>query len=183
MKFSKVRYMQKERDPLNLGSLPAVPPPSDGWPAVRAELEKSHNRKRLLRYAGSALAIAATVVLALGVIIRQPAPEAVPAALPGATQVTAQTPDGTQKTLDSLVALSQQLENRVRTIRADVGGMPTHSLVYQVELEDLIAQVDERLSMNPDSLELWSHRVNLLLDLSRLYENQLRRDYRRMASL
>jgi hypothetical protein len=32
-------------------------------------------------------------------------------------------------------------------------------------------------------LELWNQRVNLLLDLSRLYENQLRRDYHRMASL
>jgi hypothetical protein len=61
--------------------------------------------------------------------------------------------------------------------------MPTDSLVYQVELEDLIAQVDEELSVNPESLELWSHRVNLLLDLSRIYENQLRRDYHRMASL
>jgi len=39
------------------------------------------------------------------------------------------------------------------------------------------------LSMRPDSLELWSQRVNLLLDLSQLYQNQLRRDYQRMASL
>jgi len=57
------------------------------------------------------------------------------------------------------------------------------SLVYQVELEDLIAQVDEELSANPDSAELWSRRVNLMLDLSGLYQNKLRRDYSRMASL
>jgi hypothetical protein len=56
-------------------------------------------------------------------------------------------------------------------------------LIYQVELEDMVAQVDEELSMNPDSTELWNQRVNLMLDLSRLYQNQLRRDYRRMASL
>ena len=75
------------------------------------------------------------------------------------------------------------MENRVRTFRTEIGGMPTNSLVYQVELEDLIAQVDNELSIQPDSVELWSQRVNLLLDLSRLYQNELRRDYRRMASL
>jgi len=165
--------MQKERDPLNLGSLPMVEPPSDGWPLIRAELEQDRQRRRRLRYAGSVMAIAATVVLAVGVFIHQPEPVTEPAAVPAQAQ----------HTLDSLISLSQQLEVRVRSIREDVGGMPTDSLVYQVELEDLIAQVDEELSMNPESLELWSHRVNLLLDLSRLYENQLRRDYQRMASL
>jgi hypothetical protein len=38
MKYAKVHIMQKERDPLNLGSLPAVAPPGDGWPFIRAEL-------------------------------------------------------------------------------------------------------------------------------------------------
>jgi hypothetical protein len=61
--------------------------------------------------------------------------------------------------------------------------MPTASVIYQVELEDLIAQVDEELSMRPDSMGLWSQRINLMLDLSQLYQNQLRRDYHRMASL
>ena len=61
--------------------------------------------------------------------------------------------------------------------------MPTDALVYQIELEDLVAQVDDELSMRPDSLELWSQRVNLLLDLATLYQNQLRRDYHAMASL
>ena len=48
---------------------------------------------------------------------------------------------------------------------------------------DLVAQVDSELSVAPDSADLWSQRVNLLLDLSQLYENSLRRDYYRMASL
>lgn len=161
--------MQKERDPLNLGSLPMASPPADGWPQIRAELEKTQKRSRLLRYSGSAMAFAAMLMLAVGVFIHQPAPAPAPTAVP--------------QTLDALISLSQQLENRVRSIRAEVGGMPTDALVYQVELEDLVAQVDDQLSMNPDSLELWSHRVNLLLDLSQLYENQLRRDYDRMASL
>ena len=51
------------------------------------------------------------------------------------------------------------------------------------EGQELIVQVDEELSATPDSPELWSQRVSLLLDVTRLYENSLRRDYYRMASL
>jgi hypothetical protein len=169
MTYSKVHIMQKERDPLNLSSLPLVTPPSDDWPLIRSALVKQQRRQRVVRFSGSILAAAAMVMLAVGLFIHQPALAPVPEAAP--------------QTLDSLVALSQQLERRVRTFRSGVGGMPTDSLVYQVELEDLTAQVDDELSMRPDSLELWSQRVNLLLDLSLLYENQLRRDYQRMASL
>jgi hypothetical protein len=169
MTYSKVHIMQKERDPLNLSSLPLVAPPSDDWPLIRSALVKQQRRQRVVRFSGSILAAAAMVMLAVGLFIHQPALAPVPEAAP--------------QTLDSLVALSQQLERRVRTFRSGVGGMPTDSLVYQVELEDLIALVDDELSMRPDSLELWSQRVNLLLDLSLLYENQLRRDYQRMASL
>jgi hypothetical protein len=61
--------------------------------------------------------------------------------------------------------------------------MPTDALIYQVELEDMVAQIDEELSLNPESLKLWSHRINLLLDLDQLFQNQLRRDYQQMASL
>ena len=48
---------------------------------------------------------------------------------------------------------------------------------------DLVAQVDEELSNRPDSLNLWSQRINLLMDLQNLYENRLRREYRQVASL
>jgi hypothetical protein len=168
MNYAKVHIMQKERDPLNLGSLPAVAPPSDGWPFIRAELEQQQRRHRWARYSGSALAVAAALMLAVGLFLHRPVLED-PVAAPQA--------------LDSLIMLSQQLETRVRGYRTDLGGLPTESLVYQVELEDLIAQVDEELSMNPESTELWSQRINLMLDLSGLNQNQLRRDYSRMASL
>jgi hypothetical protein len=169
MTFSKVHIMQKERDPLNLGSLPLVAPPDDNWPEIRGALLKQNRRQRLTRFAGATLAAAAAVTLAVGLFLQQPSPA------PGIVEAPS--------ALDSLITLSQQLENGIRSYRSEVGGMPTESLVYQVELEDLIAQVDDELSMRPDSQQLWSQRVNLLLDLSQLYENQLRRDYHRMASL
>jgi hypothetical protein len=86
-------------------------------------------------------------------------------------------------TLDALIALSQQLEGRLRFIRADVGNLPASAVVYQVELEDLVVQVDEELSRQSDSLALWNQRVALLMALERLYEYSLRREYDLMASL
>jgi hypothetical protein len=170
MNFSKVHIMQKERDPLNLGSLPMVDPPEDNWPQIRQALLRQNRGQRVRRIAGASLAAAAALTLAIGLFIQQP-DHPIPEASMAPT------------TLDSLITLSQQLEKGVRSYRAEFGGLPTDSLVYQVELEDLIAQVDDELSVRPDSTRLWSQRVNLLLDLSQLYENQLRRDYHRMASL
>ena len=172
--------MQKERDPLNLGSLPAVEPPSDGWPAIRAELEKSRQSRRLSGFVAGALAVAATVALAVGLYVHEPADSQTRPAPDTLAQEPVAAPG---QALDSLIALSQQLEWQVRKYRVEFGDMPTDALVYQVELEDLIAQVDDELSMKPGSPALWGRRVNLLLDLSRLYEMQLRRDYHRMASL
>ena len=92
-------------------------------------------------------------------------------------------PESRADTLLSLMSLSQQLETRLRTYRQELGDLPAGAVVYQVELQDLVAQVDDQISAEPESLELWSQRVNLLLDISRLYENSLRREYQQLASL
>ena len=182
--------MQQERDPLNLRSLPLVSPASDDWPAIEAALRKQNGRQRLLKSAGWALAAAASVTLAVGLLVSSPdslTPADSSAAQPAIAQTNAQAPASQAaepaSTVDSLIALSQRLETNLRHIRSEVGVMPTPSLIYQVELEDLVAQVDEELSMNPDNTSLWSQRVNLLLDLSQLYRNELRRESHRMASL
>jgi len=181
---------QQQEDPLNLRSLPLVAPPQDGWPAIESALQKNSRRQTILRYAGGALAAAAAVTLVVGLFLRQPpsapaSPVAMTPELAHNSAATDSSPEETNssQTLDSLIAVSQQLESRVRAYRSGAGNIPAGALIYQVELEDLVAQVDDALSMNPDSLKLWSQRVNLMLDLSQLYENQLRRDYRQMASL
>jgi hypothetical protein len=101
------------------------------------------------------------------------------------SQDAAGTPASTPpaETLDAMIELSQQLERRLRTTRAGTGDLPAGAIVYQVELEDLVAQVDEELSRRPDSLNLWGQRVTLLMDLQQLYEDRLRREYRQVASL
>ena len=39
------------------------------------------------------------------------------------------------------------------------------------------------LSQAPDSIDLWGQRVNLMLDLAQIYQQQWQIDYSRMASL
>jgi hypothetical protein len=179
--------MQKQEDPFNLRGLPMVEPPQDGWPAIEAALRQDRQRRTTWRYAGAALAAAATVTLVLGLTLRQPGPspaeQALAQAQPALTSPTPEEPSSSADTLDAMITLSQRLEGRLRNIRAGMGDLPASSVVYQVELEDLIVQVDGQLSMQPDSLPLWSQRVDLLMGLERLYENSLRRDYQQMASL
>lgn len=187
--------MQKYEDPLNLQGLPQVSPPRDGWPAIEAALRSDQAHRRTARYAGWALAAAASVALVVGLVLQRPDAGPVPQmpdtslaqelqpvpGQPGAVEppASAQSAD----TLEAMIALSQQLERRLRGTRAGVGDLPVGAIVYQVELEDLVAQVDEELSRRPDSLNLWGQRVNLLMDLQQLYENRLRREYRQVASL
>jgi hypothetical protein len=179
---------QRQEDPLNLRSLPLVTPPDDGWPQIEAGLLQHGRRRSAMRYAGAALAVAAMVTLAVGLTLRQPEPlsgaavESIPPQLAQNDPAILPAP-AADATLDSLIALSQQLEGQLRVYRSEVGGLPSEALIYQVELEDLVAQVDGELSMNPDSITLWSQRVNLMLDLSQLYETSMRRNYRQVASL
>ena len=184
MNVTKVHIMQKATDPLNLRSLPLVAPPRDGWDGVRTALEQRARRRRALRYGAGAFALAASVTLAIGLYLQTPTTtSSPPPAVETAAAAIEQQPDSPVLTVETLIALSQQLESRLRAARNEVGTLPTESLIYRVELEDMIALVDEELSQTPDSRSLWSQRVNLLLDLDQLYQNQLRRDYQQMASL
>lgn len=190
METAKVLNMNdlrnERRDPLELGQLPEVRADFDGWPEIETALRQENRRRRGRAIAGGALAAVATVVLAL-VITLQPSPtRPLPEATDGEVVSTGHEAEPAplrEPALESLIAMSQQLEDRVRLYRTRMGDLPSDALVYQVELQDLVAQVDSELSMAPESTELWSQRIDLLLDLAQLYENSLRRDYYRMASL
>ena len=174
-------------DPLNLRDLPPVSTDHDGWPAIRAALNESRARSRKRRITGGALAVAATVVFAVALTVSPTPSGPGPAIDLDSAQVSPareSVPEPFKEpSVESLMAMSRQLETRLRQYRVQTGELPTASVVYQVELQDLIVQVDEGLSRNPDSRELWAQRVSLLMDSARLYENNLRRDYYRMASL
>lgn len=190
MSIAKITNMQplrqQQEDPLNLRSLPLVKPEADGWPEIQDELLQHGRKRNTRRLAGGFLAVAATAVLTLALVLgnpfdRKPMAPADSAALP---PIGEPVPAPLQEpTAASLIALSQKLENRLRLYRSQMGDLPADVLVYQVELQDLIVQVDGELSLNPESVDLWGQRVNLMMDVVRLYEDSLRRDYHRMASL
>ena len=180
--------MQQERDPLNLSGLPPLTPPTDDWPVIEAALKAQQSKRRLWRVSVGGIAAALFMAIAVGLNLQGTADmstDGIEATSPQVVDANPQPLDASSriKARDSLIALSQRLETQLRNIRSDITVLPTSALIYQVELEDLVAQVDEELSMNPDSTELWSQRVNLLLDLSQLYKNELRRESRRMASV
>lgn len=174
-------------DPLGLRQLPPLEPPADDWPVIAAAL--GHNNNSRLR-AGKPmvwLAAAALLLLAVGVVTRIPLParEETPPVVDG-TVATLDGPiasDVSEQTLDRLIAMSQTLENRVRKLSDNAGPMPGEAAVYLAELQDLVAQVDNELSFSPDSVNLWSQRVNLLLDLTVLYQTEWEREHGRIAQL
>jgi hypothetical protein len=177
---------QREEDPLNLRSLPMAEPREDGWPAIERALRQETTRQRRLRTGGGLLAVAASALLAFGLLVDRPFHEQKPPQPDQTAPVARAEPEPLplqEPPLEAMIAMSRQLENRIRLYRREAGDLPSDVLVYQVELQDLIVQVDEELSMNPDSVALWGQRVNLLMDVTRLYENSLRRDYAAMASL
>ena len=176
----------ERRDPLKLREFPGVRADFDGWPEIESALRQDNRKRRARAIAGGSLAAAATVVLALAFALRTPVTNPLPDASEGTVTAVGQEAEPVplrEPPVASLIAMSQQLEDRIRTYRTRMGDLPSDALVYQVELQDLVAQVDSELSMTPESAALWSQRINLLLDLSQLYENSLRRDYYRMASL
>jgi len=168
------------RDPFGLKRLPEPEPPGDAWPHIAAALERNQKNRRT-KYR---LAAAAVVILALGVFWQLPkAPIAMGTQTPAVAEISPTPATAGENSLESLISLSQKLELSLRARRAELGVVPAQALIYQVELEDLVSEIDEAINQEPQSRELWSQRVNLLLDLNQLYERQLRRDYRQIASL
>ena len=161
-------------------------PEADGWPEIQKALTQQGQKRNTRRLVGGTLAVAATAVLTLALLVGRPFDQSgmMPsdtAALPPVDEPVSAPLQ--EPTAESLIALSQKLEGRLRLYRSQIGDLPADMLVYQVELQDLIVQVDGELSLNPESVDLWGQRVNLMMDVVRLYEDSLRRDYHRMASL
>ncbi len=175
------QWNQNTTDPLGLSELETIEPGYDGWAQIESALLTHQNNKRNWQRAGSWLAVAASLVLVISITLRNTenhtaAPElATPATDLASVQV--------QDNVNALIGLSQNMEAQVWKLREETGAMPAESAIYVAELEDLIAQVDNELSMTPDSLDLWGQRVNLMLDLADIYQQQWQIDYGRMASL
>jgi len=181
-------------DPLNLGSL-VQPAPDPGsvekdWAVVSSALSNARKRRRQAWMGG--LAAAASIALVIAVLglpgSRLAAPASSDPMTAGApepfTEPAAQAESATAGPgLEELMTMSQDIEGQLRFLRERVGSMSSEMVVYQVELQDLIGQIDDGLSLNPNSRQLWSQRLELQVDLMKIYREQLRRDHARLASL
>jgi len=172
-------------DPLGLRQLAAIEPGYDGWDQIESALRDQQAGKRGWRRSGAWLAIAASLLLVLGISLFNTQNVTPPGQSPeGLATTSAESASLPLKDdIDALIGLSQSMEEQVARLREETGSMPAKSANYIAELEDLIAQVDNGLSMNPDSIDLWGQRVNLLLDLAQVYQQQWQIDYSRIASL
>jgi len=180
------KHLQQEmNDPLGLRRLPAMEPGYDGWDQVQAALRGQQAPRHVWKRSGAWLAVAASLLLVLGISLfntqTATAPGNPPESVATTTAESASLP--LKDNVNALIGLSQSMEEQVAELREETGPMPAESAIYIAELEDLIAQVDTGLSKTPESVDLWGQRVNLLLDLAQVYQQQWRIDYSRIASL
>lgn len=176
---------QNTSDPLGLSNLDSVEPGYDGWSQIESALREHQSNQRSWRKTSAWLAVAASLVLLISVAWINDQ-SSLPTAGPTTGLATSSENSASVQMEDSiyaLIGLSQSMEEQVAQLRQETSSMPAESAIYVAELEDLIAQLDNELSMTPDSIDLWGQRVNLMLDLAQIYQQQWEIDYGRMASL
>jgi hypothetical protein len=179
------QWKQSTSDPLGLSDLEAIEPGYDGWNQIESAIKTHQNSKRRWQRSGGWLALAASLVLVISISLRN-TENLTPNDLPSpefATPATNLASVPVKDNINALIGLSQNMEEQVKKLRQGTSSMPAESAIYVAELEDLIAQVDNELSLTPDSINLWGQRVNLMLDLAQIYQQQWQIDYGRMASL
>ena len=176
---------QSVSDPLGLSDLGDIEPGFDSWDQIESALQAHQASNRSRQKTGAWLAVAASLLLVVSLVLQNTenstpgianSPEFATSA-PNPASVTV------KDNVNELIGLSQSMEEQVMKLRQETGSMPAESAIYVAELEDLIAQVDNELSFTPDSIDLWGQRVNLMLDLAQIYQQQWEIDYGRMASL
>ena len=179
------QWHKKTTDPLGLRELGDIEPGYDGWGEIESALTAHHARRRTWRRAAGAMAVAASLVLVVSITLMRPdgvtpSQDTAPGAATLATNDASVT---VQDDIDALITLSQTMEQQLKNMRQQTSSMPAAAAIYVAEIEDLIAQVDGELNLSPGSVHLWGQRVNLMLDLAEIYQQQWERDYGRMASL
>ena len=153
--------------PERLRALPAFAPPSGGWSRLDHRLNA---RRRRYAVAGGGFALAASVLVAVGLVALRP--ETVPTAAP----VSTGSPVSSQRSpaVAQLISRSQALERELSSVRPQVAVWNTGRDTRAALLEQELRRVDARLNFaEPDSAEpLWRRRVKLMNALVELHETE-----------
>ncbi len=151
-----------DMNPLNLNSLPPLDPPPALWASIRSELDQRQTARRHRRGIFFASAVAAVAVLAVVInLVHQP--DLSPG--PESTSIVAMSAD--ESALIQARQVSALLEASLR--RQNLGAVNTASVESLVWLENELGWLDTRLASNPNDLDLWQQRNQLLDEMNRLY--------------
>jgi hypothetical protein len=145
-----------EQRAARLRALPTLRPGRDQWPRVAARLNTVRRQRRIRWMTAGAMALAASLALAL--LVKRPA-SAAPAS-------------ASQQELTSLQQRSRALEAAIGAYDPDARVLDGRTSRVAAALEDRIAEVDRRLERTelaappgtngPGVTQLWQERVGLL---------------------
>lgn len=161
--------------PERLRALPAHTPPPGGW---RRMDERLNARRRNQAVAGGGFALAASVLVAVGLVgLRpHPAPQAAPAAdntLVASAEPARRAPE-LAPAVAQLIGRSQALERQLASVRPQVAVWNTGRDNRALRLETELRRVDAQLDFaEPKAAEaLWNRRVLLMKALVDLHETE-----------
>lgn len=156
--------------PERLRALPRLAPPGDGWNAMSARLAA---RRRNYAVAGGGFALAASILVAVGLVAIRP--DAPPSANSrGASQTVVVMAPEVSPEVRQLISRSQSLERELSSLRPQVAvwntGRDSRALLLETELRRVDAQLN---FAEPDTAEaLWRRRVQLMNALVRLHDTE-----------
>jgi len=155
--------------PERLRALPAYTPPPGGW---RRLDERLNARRRRYVMAGGGFALAASVLVAVGLVGLRPdvAPPAPIAATPSVATVSARS----SPAVEELITRSQALERELSSVRPQVAVWNTSRDTRAALLERELRRVDARINFADDETreQLWRRRVQLMNALVELHETE-----------
>lgn len=148
--------------PERLRALPSFDPPAGGWTRLS---QRMRLRRRRYLQAGGGLALAASVLLAVGLVGLRPETSPQPllsASPPAAIAVT------------QLISHSQRLEQRLAQARPRVAVWDSSRAYHATALETRLRQVDAQLDFadSKSAEPLWRKRVELMNAMVELHEPQ-----------
>lgn len=165
--FCRIGEDRMNPNPLSerLRALPAFAPPTGGWQRLDARLNA---RRRNFAMAGGGFALAASVLVAVGLVGLRPDAAVPPSAPAVATTAVARV----SPELDQLISRSQALERQLASARPQVAVWNTGRDTRAALLEQELRRVDAQINFaEPASAEaLWSRRVKLMNALVELHE-------------
>ncbi len=155
--------------PERLRALPSFTPPPGGWLDLNRRLAA---RRRNFAVAGGGFALAASVLVGVGLVGLRPGAVAPPAATTAASRAAPATQ--VSPAVARLISRSQALERQLSSVRPQVAvwntGRDTRALMLETELRRVDALIN---FAEPQAAEaLWSRRVQLMNALVELHETE-----------